>query len=253
MSSDESRTESVVEAANPEFPYVEAEIFIDPLCAWSWAMWPQWRRLVESQGDRLLWRCRLGGMIVDWQSFEDPVQAVSKPAQMGPLWLQVRHVTGIAIDGRVWAHDPPHSSIPPCLAAKAAGLQSSAAELHYLERLWSAAMTEGRNIGAKTSLSISRMNWHARNRTCSIPNASCSICAATKPSPPYGMTFRLCATPASADSLLSRFVVPTATKAAWSWATAPVKRCNKPSRRYSMKRSRLGVRLRCHRVVPAAT
>ena len=115
-------------------------------------MWPHWRRLIEAYGDRLRWRCPLGGMITNWQSFEDPLQAIAKPAQMGPLWLQVRHMTGVAIDGRLWAEDPPHSSIPPCLAAKAAGLQSRDAELHYLEWLWSAAMTEGRNTARRDVL-----------------------------------------------------------------------------------------------------
>ena len=135
-----------------EAPPVEAEFYTDPLCAWSRALWPHWRRLLAEHGGRLRWRLRLGGMIRDWRSFEDPLHAVSRPAQMGPLWMQVRHTTGIEADGRIWSEDPPHSSIPACLAVKAAELQSPEAGVRYLEVAWDAVMSERRNTARRDVL-----------------------------------------------------------------------------------------------------
>lgn len=141
---------------------LEAEFYLDPLCAWSRALWPHWQRLLADRGDRLRWRLRLGGMIRDWRSFEDPFHAVSRPAQMGPLWLQVRHVTQLEVDGRIWSEDPPRSSIPACLAIKAAGLQSAEAGVRYLELAWQAVMQCRRNIARRdVLLELARQLAHA--------------------------------------------------------------------------------------------
>lgn len=64
---------------------IEAEFWTDPLCAWSAALWPQWQRLVAEMAERLRWRLRLGAMIRDWQTFDDPFHAVSRPAQTGKV------------------------------------------------------------------------------------------------------------------------------------------------------------------------
>src|SRR3546814_17149873 len=56
-------------AAEPDctaVPGAEIVYFTDPLCSWSWALEPQWRRLLFTFGDRLYWRYRMGGMIPDW-------------------------------------------------------------------------------------------------------------------------------------------------------------------------------------------
>jgi predicted DsbA family dithiol-disulfide isomerase len=97
-------------------------------------------------GERLAWRWRLGGMIPDWQRYQDPVNGVARPVQMGPLWIEARHLTGAVIDERIWVEDPPASSWPASIAVKAAALQSPAAGESLLHRLWRGAMAERRNI-----------------------------------------------------------------------------------------------------------
>lgn len=131
---------------------VEVVFYTDPLCSWSWALLPSWLRLVDTYGDRLTYRYRMGGMIGSWDRYEDPLNSVSKPSQMGPLWYQVREVTGVDLDDTIWMEDPPWSSYPASIAVKAAELQSPATGEDYLRRLWRAVMTERRNIARRDVL-----------------------------------------------------------------------------------------------------
>jgi putative protein-disulfide isomerase len=128
---------------------VEIAYHTDPLCCWSWAFEPQWRRLRYEYGDQLVWRYRMAGMIAAWDGYADPINAISRPAQMGPLWMQARRVSGMPIDDRIWIEDPPSSSYPGCLAVKAAGLQSALAAERLLRRLREAVMIERRNIARR--------------------------------------------------------------------------------------------------------
>lgn len=115
-------------------------------------MEPHWRRLLAEFGGRLAWRYRMGGMIPDWSSYSDPLNSVSRPVQMGALWFQVRQATGVRIDDRIWLEDPPASSYLPCVAVKAAGLQSPWAAERYLSMLREAVMTGRRNIARRKVL-----------------------------------------------------------------------------------------------------
>jgi putative protein-disulfide isomerase len=93
------------------------------------------------------WRYRMGGLIADWRSYEDPLNDIRNPAQMGPQWFQIQELSGMPLDDRLWHIDPPASSYPACVAVKAAGRQGKAAEESLLRRLREAAMIERRNIG----------------------------------------------------------------------------------------------------------
>lgn len=126
--------------------------YTDPLCCWSWGFEPQLRRLRYAYAGRLAWRIRMGGMIGDWSQFEDPLNSVHRPSQMGPLWLQAKHVTGMPIEAMIWVEDPPGSSWPACLAVKAAELQSPAAADLYLRGLREAVMMKGRNVAREDVL-----------------------------------------------------------------------------------------------------
>jgi protein-disulfide isomerase-like protein with CxxC motif len=65
---------------------------------------------------------------------------------MGPQWFQVREISGMPLDDRIWQVDPPASSYPACLAVKAAERQGQAVAESYLRRLREAVMIERRNI-----------------------------------------------------------------------------------------------------------
>ena len=122
------------------------EYYTDPLCCWSWALEPHWQRLRAEFGGQLAWRYRLGGLLRDWGSYRDELNAISRPAQMGPLWLEAKHTTGAAIDAHLWLRDPPASSYPACLAVKCAELQSAQAGDVYLHAVRAAALRDSRNI-----------------------------------------------------------------------------------------------------------
>ena len=133
-------------------PPVEVVFYTDPLCSWSWALLPSWRRLIDTYGDQLTYLYRMGGMIGSWDRYDDPLNSVSKPSQMGPLWFQVQETTGVDLNDRIWMEDPPGSSYPPSVAVKAAELQSPASGENYLIRVWRAVMTECRNVARREVL-----------------------------------------------------------------------------------------------------
>jgi predicted DsbA family dithiol-disulfide isomerase len=126
--------------------------YTDPLCCWSWAFEPVWLRLRRACVGRLAWRVRMGGMIRRWDQYDDPLNAIHRPGQMGPLWLQAERETGVRMDTRVWAEDPPQSSWPACLAFKAAELQSPLAGEAYLKRMRRALFADSRNIARREVL-----------------------------------------------------------------------------------------------------
>jgi predicted DsbA family dithiol-disulfide isomerase len=124
----------------------------DPICCWSWAFEAVWRRLLDDLGPAARVRYCLAGMVRDWASYDDPLQFVSRPSQMGPICVQVRHMAQVSIDDRVWVTDPPGSSWPACVAVKAAGLQGHAAEHVYLHFVRRALMARGLNIARQSVL-----------------------------------------------------------------------------------------------------
>src|SRR5687767_9309029 len=89
---------------------VEITYYTDPLCCWSWALEPQWRKLRYEFGDQIRWKYCMGGLIPNWQTFSDPMNSVARPAQMGPLWMDASQVSGMPIADSIWSQNPPASS-----------------------------------------------------------------------------------------------------------------------------------------------
>jgi predicted DsbA family dithiol-disulfide isomerase len=133
-------------------PDVEVIYYTDPLCSWSWAFEAVWRRLRYELAGRIAWRYVLGGLLPDWRSFNDPLHSIHRPAQMGPSWYEVRHLTGMPVDEGIWIEDPPASSYPACMAVKAAARQGGAIEEACLRRLREAVMLERRNVARREVL-----------------------------------------------------------------------------------------------------
>ncbi len=78
------------------------EYYTDPLCSWCWAFEPQWRRFRYKYADQVCWHYRMGGLLADWRSYDDPFNDVHRPAQMGPQWLQVSELSGVPLDARLY-------------------------------------------------------------------------------------------------------------------------------------------------------
>ena len=106
---------------------VEIIYFTDPLCSWSWGFEPQWRRLQLEYNGKINCRYCMGGLLPSWKNFADPLNSVSRPVQMGPIWMESSHITGMPLESSIWIHNPPKSSYPACIGIKAAGLQSALA------------------------------------------------------------------------------------------------------------------------------
>lgn len=144
------QVEGTAEAVEGTVVFVE--YFTDPLCSWSWAFEAQWRRLRYECAGRLGWRYRMGGLIADWQSYDDPFNDIRNPAQMGPQWFQVHQISGMPLDECIWRSDPPSSSYPACIAVKAAECQGQETAEVYLRRLREAAMMECLNVARQDIL-----------------------------------------------------------------------------------------------------
>lgn len=138
--------------AQQQSAQLEVVYYTDPLCCWSWAFEPAWQQLLQDYQGRISWRYCMGGLLAEWRAYHDTMNAVSKPVQMGPLWMQASQVSGQPMNDRIWFLDPPASSYPACLAVKCAGVQSEQAAHLYLYALRSAIMKEGKNIAKKAVL-----------------------------------------------------------------------------------------------------
>lgn len=126
--------------------------YTDPLCCWSWTFEPVIAQLKEEFAGKLNLRYCMGGMLADWKNYHDALNAVSRPVQMGPVWLQAKQMAGVYLNDRIWFTDPPASSYPACAAVKCAALQSEAAAELYLYKIREAVMIKEKNIARKEIL-----------------------------------------------------------------------------------------------------
>ena len=125
---------------------IDIKYFTDPLCCWSWALEPQWRKFIFQFRDHVSWQYVLGGLIPSWNGFVDNINSVCRPAQMGPLWMHAQQLSGMPMGHRIWIENPPSSSFPPCVAIKSAALQSSLYGEYLLRRLREFCHLKEKNI-----------------------------------------------------------------------------------------------------------
>jgi predicted DsbA family dithiol-disulfide isomerase len=131
---------------------VEITYYTDPLCCWSWAFEPQWRKLQFEFEGKLTWRYCMGGLLPSWKNYHDEMNSVSRPIQMGPVWMHASQLSGMPMNTLIWMKDPPASSYPTCIAVKCVKLQSSQLEERYLRLLREAVMINGINISKQSVL-----------------------------------------------------------------------------------------------------
>jgi putative protein-disulfide isomerase len=131
---------------------VDITYYTDPLCCWSWAFEPHWQQLLEAFAGKISYRYCMGGLLPGWDRYHDSINSVSRPVQMGPVWMHARELSGVPIYDRIWFEDPPASSYPACMAVKCATLQSLVAGEIYLQKAREAVMTKGINIAKQPAL-----------------------------------------------------------------------------------------------------
>lgn len=88
----------------------------------------------------------MGGLLPGWKNFHDPVNSVSRPLQMGPVWMHASQLSGMPIEHNIWMKDPPASSYPACIAFKCVQLQSAMMANTFLRLLREEVMINGNNI-----------------------------------------------------------------------------------------------------------
>lgn len=97
--------------------------YTDPVCPWSWAFEPSFRRLLWEFEGQLEIEYVMCGMR---REVEDPVHVALQA-------LEAAADSGMPVDARIWIDHPPGSSHPACIAVKAAAEQGAAER--YLRRL----------------------------------------------------------------------------------------------------------------------
>jgi putative protein-disulfide isomerase len=125
---------------------LEIVYYTDPLCCWSWAFEPQWRRFRWEFEAHISCEYRMGGLLPDWDSYNDQLNSITRPFQMGALWMQANKISGMPVNDRLWIENPPSSSYPSCIAVKCAQLQSHEAGEAYLGKLREAVMLRATDI-----------------------------------------------------------------------------------------------------------
>ena len=94
----------------------------------------------------------MGGLLPDWNNYHDSVNSVSRPQQMGPVWMHAKQLSGMPLDYTIWMRDPPATSYPACVSVKCAMSQSPIAGEQYLRLLRENVMMHGKNIAKKEIL-----------------------------------------------------------------------------------------------------
>ena len=94
----------------------------------------------------------MGGLISTWNNYHDEVNSVSRPAQMGPVWMHAGQLANRPIKHQLWMIDPPATSYAACIAVKCAQLQSPDLGIEMLHLLQQSCMTEGKNIAKREIL-----------------------------------------------------------------------------------------------------
>lgn len=101
---------------------------------------------------KIVWQYRMGGLLPGWESFSDPVNAISRPIQMGPVWMHAAQVGNVPINHHIWLKDPPSSSYLACIAFKAVALQSEEYAIEYFRMMQKTCVQDGINISKYDAL-----------------------------------------------------------------------------------------------------
>jgi putative protein-disulfide isomerase len=151
MPNQQPLTDTLIPPAQPA-DQINIIYYTDPLCCWSWAFEPQWRKFQYEFKDFLSIRYCMGGLIESWHTYSDDQNSVSRPIQMGPLWMQASHISGMPMHNRIWVDNAPESSYLACVAVKCALNQHVEFGIKYLRLLREYVMLKGLNIARESVL-----------------------------------------------------------------------------------------------------
>ncbi len=126
--------------------------YTDPICSACWAIIPELKKFKLAYGQYFDVEYKMGGLVKNWDGFEDGANGISKPADVAPHWDEVGAYSEMSIDGDVWIEDPLASSYPPSIAFKAMQKQGQDIALKYLRRIREMVFLEKKNIAKEAIL-----------------------------------------------------------------------------------------------------
>src|SRR5690606_22099041 len=97
----------------PQQASVDVYYFTDPICSHCWALEPALRRFEHEYGHQFRLRTVMGGLLENWNGFEDAKNGISSPADVAGHWREVGEKSRMPIDGSLWHDDPVTSSFIP--------------------------------------------------------------------------------------------------------------------------------------------
>lgn len=120
--------------------------YTDPICSACWAIEPELKKFKLEYGDFIDIEYRMGGLLPNWDGFNDAGNGISKPSDVAPHWDEVGEHSGMSIDGDIWFTDPLSSSYPPSVAFEAMKKQGKAKSLLFLRYMREMLFLEKKNI-----------------------------------------------------------------------------------------------------------
>ncbi len=120
--------------------------YTDPICSACWAIEPELKKFKLEYGDYLNVEYKMGGLLPNWDGFNDAGNGISKPSDVAHHWDEVGEYSGMSINGDIWAEDPLSSSYPPSIAFKAVQKQGNERALKFLRYIREMVFLEKKNI-----------------------------------------------------------------------------------------------------------
>lgn len=125
--------------------------YTDPWCTWCWGSEPVLRH-IDAVFPQVEITFVTGGLVKDWESFQDAQNNIYEPAQVAPHWEEASGRHGMPVDSSIWRDDPPYSTFPSNIAYHAAMLVDAETADTFLRRMREAAAAEAQNIAKEDVL-----------------------------------------------------------------------------------------------------
>ncbi|MHB9288852.1 DsbA family protein [Halobacteriales archaeon Cl-PHB] len=123
--------------------------YTDPMCTWCWGSEPVLRHLRVVYGDQVRFEFVMGGLVEDFDDFNDAANDIGSPSDVGPHWLEASAQHGMPVDVSIFEENPAHSTYPASVAYVAARQQDRRRAHRYLRLLREAYVTEVRNVNER--------------------------------------------------------------------------------------------------------
>lgn len=119
--------------------------YTDPWCTWCWGSEPILRHIDQVYGDQVDIRFVTGGLVEDWDTFQDAANDITQPEHVAPHWEEASAKHGMPVDASIWIDNPPQSTYPSNVAYHAAKIVAPGKADRFLRRMREAAAAEHRN------------------------------------------------------------------------------------------------------------